>query len=610
MRNANRKPIQIDLDRFKLHLNLKEGCEFSLHFDTPSRRFYLCVIALVVNEMKKLGRMTSIPLGEHWEVLALLNETVAAGVGSSSRDSLLSRIYRKWKDGLPDLENAPLFKVLGRRKEYGDGGGKAYLFTDEGKDAWANLFEYKGSFENVRLRFSVDRLGATLDDVEITYGEFTGLSDGVWERLVSDLRRVKDKEPQKKFVSAAAVSDVGRSEELSLTDKLSIAVLPFVNISGDPHQEYFCDGITEEIITGLTKVPHLFVIARNSTFTYKGKPVKIQKVGQELGVRYVLEGSTRKAGEQVRISAQLIDAKTGHHLWAERYNRKLEDIFELQDEITLKVITELQVKLTDGEYARTFVKGTKNLEAYLKFLEGRRHFYQLNKDSNFLAQQTAKEIVSLDPKFPRAYMLLGWTHLMDVLFGASNSPKESLAQAEGLALKALELDDTLARPHALLGYMYMMKKEWDKALAEGEHAVSMDPNSENFYVLAHILTRAGKPEESIALHKKGMRLDPITPPGNIGTLGLAYLMAGRYEEAILACKKAIHSEPDLLAVHNYLAASYSLAGREEEARSEAAEVLRIDPKFSVERFVMARPFKNQADTDLFINALRKAGLPG
>lgn len=406
----------------------------------------------------------------------------------------------------------------------------------------------------------------------------------------------------------SGVSDVERSKELPLTDKLSIAVLPFVNMSGDPDQEYFSDGITEEIITGLSKVPHLFVIARNSTFTYKGKPVKVQEVGQELGVRYVLEGSTRKAGDRVRITAQLIDAKTGHHLWAERYDRKLEDIFAIQDEITLKVITELQVKLTDGEKARTFVKGTKNLDSYLNFLEGRRHFLRHNKDSNFLAQQMAKEIIALDPVYPRAYMLLGWTHLMDVLFGASNSPEESLAQAEGSARKALELDDSLDMPHALLGYTYMMKKQWDMALAEGERAVSLAPSSQNFYILGIILTFAGRPEESVTLHKKGMRLDPISPPNISGLLGLAYLMTGRYEEAISACKKSIHSEPDSLPTHNYLAAAYSLAGREEEARAEAAEVLRIDPKFSLERFVMARPFKNQAHTDLFMNALRKAGL--
>jgi len=397
-------------------------------------------------------------------------------------------------------------------------------------------------------------------------------------------------------------------KKLELSEKPSIAVLPFVNMTGDPDQEYFSDGITEEIITGLSKVPHLFVIARNSTFTYKGKPVKVQQVGQELGVLNVLEGSVRKARDQVRITAQLIDAKTGHHLWADRYDRKLKDIFAIQDEVTMKVISALQVKLTEGDHARLFVKGTKNLEAYLKLLEGRKHFFSLNKDSNFLAQQMAKEVVALDPEYPRAYQLLGWTHIFDVLFGASKSPNESLSSSEELARKALELDDSLARPHALLGYTYMMKKQWDKALAEGERAVSMAPNSENFYILGQILTFVGRPEESVTLHKKGMRLDPISPGAAFGQLGLAYLMAGRYEEAISACKKAIHSEPDFLAAHNYLAASYSLAGREEKARAEVAEVFRIDPKFSLERFVKTRSFKNQTDTDLFINALRKAGL--
>ncbi len=393
-----------------------------------------------------------------------------------------------------------------------------------------------------------------------------------------------------------------------LPDKPSIAVLPFVNMSSDPEQEYFSDGITEEIITGLSNVPHLFVIARNSTFAYKGKPVKVQQVGKELGVLNVLEGSVRKAGDQVRITVQLIDAKTGHHLWADRYDRKLKDIFAIQDEVTLKVISALQVKLTVGDHARLFVKGTKNLEAYLKLLEGGKHFVSFNKDSNFLAQQLVKEVVALDPEYPRAYILLGWTHIFEVLFGASKSPKESLDRSEELARKALELDDSLAFPHALFGYKYLMERQWNNALAESERAVSLAPNSENIYILATILIHIGRLEESFVWYKKAMRLDPIPPGHAYCQLGMAYLLAERYEEAISACKKAVHKEPNYLAAHNYLAASYSLAGRDEEARAEATEVLRIDTKFSIDHFVKARPFKNQAHTDFLINALRKAGL--
>ena len=201
---------------------------------------------------------------------------------------------------------------------------------------------------------------------------------------------------------------------LPLPDKPSIAVLPFVNMSEDPKQEYFSDGITEEIITALSKTPKLFVIARNSTFTYKGKPTKVQQVGRELGVKYVLEGSVRKSEDTVRITAQLVDAQTGHHLWAERYDRDLRDVFAIQDEITMKIIAALQVKLTEGEQAHVFARGTKNLQAYLKSLEAREYTWRVSKDGVILARKALKEAIELDPGYGSLYAQMGWNHLMDV----------------------------------------------------------------------------------------------------------------------------------------------------------------------------------------------------
>jgi TolB-like protein/class 3 adenylate cyclase len=207
-----------------------------------------------------------------------------------------------------------------------------------------------------------------------------------------------------------------------LPDKPSIAVLPFNNLSEDPNQEYFSDGLTEEIITALGSVPKLFVIARNSTFTYKGKPVKVQQVSEELGVRYVLEGSIKKAGDKVRISAQLIDAITGHHLWAKRYDRNLSDIFAVQDEITKEIITAMQVRLTEGEQVRAAAKGTNNLEAYLKYLQAHELIYRLNPESNALGRQLTEEAIALDPEYAWAYNLLARTHITDVWFGLVNPP--------------------------------------------------------------------------------------------------------------------------------------------------------------------------------------------
>jgi len=390
--------------------------------------FYLSVIALVVYEMKRLEKITSIPLEHHLDLLALLNETVGGTAGSSDRENLLPRIYKKWKDALPDLEGAPLFKVLGRKKEYDEGIGKTYHFTEEEKDSWANLFEYKGSEENIRLRFSIDRLGASLDDIVIVYEEY--LNAEAWERFISGLKQKREEKPEsidlvskereapafqlrklkiswpgpyqwvaltvaiilimgattlaiwKVFLSPSDKVASLKKMAYPLPDKPSIAVLPFSNMTGDPAQDYFCEGLSEEIITALSKTPKLFVIARNSTFTYKGKSVKVQQVAEELGVQFILEGSLRKVGDRIRITSQLTDALSGHHLWAERYDRTMKDILAIQDEITKKIVIALQVKLTQGEQARVFSHGTENLDAYLKIME-----------ANWLLQQSTKEQV-------------------------------------------------------------------------------------------------------------------------------------------------------------------------------------------------------------------------
>jgi len=224
-----------------------------------------------------------------------------------------------------------------------------------------------------------------------------------------------------------------------LPDKPSIAVLPFDNLSEDPEQGYFSDGLTEEIITALSSVPKLFVIARNSTFTYKGKPVKVQQVAEELGVRYVLEGSVRKGGDKIRITAQLIDAITGNHLWAERYDRNVDDIFAVQDEITKKIITAMQIKLTKGEEVKAASKGTNNLDSYLKCLQANELINKINPESNALANQLAQEAIALDPEYAWAYYVLGRSHMMDVWVRASRSPKESIGKAIGLVQKAIEV---------------------------------------------------------------------------------------------------------------------------------------------------------------------------
>jgi len=394
-----------------------------------------------------------------------------------------------------------------------------------------------------------------------------------------------------------------------LPDKPSVAVLPFVNLSGDPEQEYFSDGITEEIITALSRVPRLFVIARDSTFTYKAKPVKIKQVAEELGVRYVLEGSVRKAGDRVRITAQLIDGLNGQYLWTERYDRHLNDIFAVQDEITKNIITAMQVKLTEGELARVAAKGTNNLDVYLKCLQANESINRVNMESVALGKQLAQEVVALEPKYAWGYYTLGKAHLVEVWVGVSKSPKQSITRAMELFQKALVLDETCAEAHGRIGFLYSMIGQHDKGVAEAEQAVVLNPNS----ALAHLmlgktLIFAGRWEESIPEYKQALRLNPIPPNIYYYSLGLSYCYTGQYDEAIVWCEKAVRKEPDSLVARIMMTVVYSLSGREEKARAEGAEVLRIQPKFSVERFKKQVTYKNQNDKERLIGALRKAGL--
>ena len=420
----------------------------------------------------------------------------------------------------------------------------------------------------------------------------------------------KNKSDAEIYLSALRKAGLPDEPPLPLPDKPSIAVLAFENMSGDPEQEFLSDGLSEEIITALSKVENLFVIARNSSFTYKGKPVKVQQVGRELGVKYVLEGSVRKSGDRVRITAQLVDAKTGNHLWAERYDRKLEDIFALQDEITMNIVTALQVNLTAGERLRVLLRNTDNLDAYQKYLKARVHYLRFNPDDNAIARKFYKEAIALDPKFAGAIGDLAWTYLMDIPFGRSKSPKESYERATQLAQRMISLDKSSAGGYITLGYISMKKGQFKEAIAQGEKAVALSPgDSIQIVMLGVFLAGDGRYEEAISLVKKAIRLDPYPLPWYISTLGQCYLHLGRYEEAIEEYKKVLHRNQNNLTARIYITAAYSLLGREEDASASASEVLRINPKFSVNNYTKYLSFKNKKDLEQYTAALRKAGLP-
>jgi adenylate cyclase len=404
--------------------------------------------------------------------------------------------------------------------------------------------------------------------------------------------------------------DSASSDKITFTlpDKPSIAVLPFENLSGDPEQEYFSDGITEDIITDLSKISGLFVIARHSAFTYKGKAIKIAEVGRELGVRHILEGSVRKSNGRVRITAQLVDATTEGHLWAERYDRDLKDIFALQDEVTQKIVSTLAIKLTEDERKRLVRKYTDNMQAYDFYLQGVEYQNRFTKEANIQARQMFERAIDQDPGFAIAYTALGFTYFHDWTFGWSTDT-QSLDHAFELAQKTLDLEDSLPLGRHLLGKVYLWKKQYEKAITELEKAITLSPNYADHLVgLGYILNFAGRPKESIGLVKKAMRLNPIYPAFYLWELGHAYFLTDRYEEATETLNRILDRNLDFMPAHLLLAASYSKLEREEEAQAEVAEVEKLSPQVSLVGLRQRLPYKDQEVLERLYDSMRKAGL--
>jgi len=324
----------------------------------------------------------------------------------------------------------------------------------------------------------------------------------------------------------------------------------------------------------------------------------------------VLEGSVQKSSDRMRITAQLIDALSGHHIWSEHYDREVKDIFALQDEITLKIMQAMCVDLTEGVQARHWMKwGTYNLKAFEKHEQGIAFMRRGTKQDNDTARQLFEEAIALDLNFVWPYVHLGWTHYFDARFGWSEFPTKSVQRAFELAQKALSIEESIDLGHSLLACCYLMMREHDKALAEGERAVAINPNGVIAYsILASIIGCLGRWEESVLYAKKSMRLNPFSEPSDYWILGRAYFMLGEHDEAILLLKKAVQMSPDFLPAHIFLAACYSSLGHDAEATAAAEEVLRINPKFSVGWHVKTLPYKNEADIEREITALHKAGV--
>jgi adenylate cyclase len=398
-----------------------------------------------------------------------------------------------------------------------------------------------------------------------------------------------------------------------LPEKSSIAVLPFTNMSNDPAQEYIGDGISENIITALSMGSAIFVIARNSTFTYKGRAVKVQEVAQDLGVRYVLEGSVQKSGDRLRVTAQLIDALSGHHLWSEKYDRKMGELFDLQDEITKKIVVSLQVELTSGEQARVFAKSTDNLDAWCYGVKGNYLLDKFNKEDNIKARELLEAAIRIDPGHANAIVWLGATYILEAAYGWSESPADSIRRAHELAQKALAIDDKSPNVHILLGTIYLAQRLHDKAIAAGNLSISLAPNMSIAHAhLAATMFFAGRFEDAIALTEKAMRLSPWYPAFYLSPLARSYAFKGRFEEAIatshqLYDRSRIGDYPQEWALM-HLAGFYVAVDRQDEARALMAEALEINPSLSLVFFKQTQPFKNPAHMQRELEALKKAGL--
>jgi adenylate cyclase len=496
--------------------------------------------------------------------------------------------------------------------------------------------------ENRRIDF---RIGVNLGDVIVQDDDVFGDGVNVAARLeglaepggvcVSDMvqqavrskldlafddlgpQRVKNiGEPVRAFLiregALPAAPSAARHETPPLPEKPSVAVLPFENISGDPEQEYFSDGITEDIITELSKISGLFVIARHSAFTYKGKSVTLKQVGRELGVRYVLEGSVRKAGNRLRITAQLIDATTDHHLWAERYDRDFDDVFAVQDEVARNVAAELAVALKPEEGERLSRVPTENVEAYDIYLRTRATPWPPTRENILTARSAYRRITEIDPAFAGGHAGLSMTHAFAVLFGHSERREEDARLALEMANAAVALDAAFAPAYSALGLAHTIAGQHDEAVAGVRRAIELQPGDADVQTFSAIpLYFAGHAEEACEAVKTALRLDPQYVNGPyLNVLGIACVCAGRYDEAIDAFRRNIERGGPIAApALTFRTAAFAAAGHVEEAKTSAQELLTFFPAFSLARYRMLYLFKKPEDTDRIIAALREAGLP-
>jgi len=449
------------------------------------------------------------------------------------------------------------------------------------------------------------------------------ISGGVFDQVENKLdlefdflgeQKVKNIERPIRIYAVRLADDLTESEVSKKHEppaKPSIAVLPFLNMSGDVDQEYFSDGITEDIIAALSKFRWFFVIARNSSFTYKGKAIEVKQVAEDLGVRYVLEGSVRKAGNRVRITAQLIDAPTGYHVWAERYDRDLEDIFAVQDEITHNIVRSVGPEFLSAEMKRAQRKDVLHLDVWDLIMRASSHHGQYTQKDAAEAQRLLYKAIELDPMSSEAFCLLAFTHLMQVQFGWSESTAKSIKEAEAAAQRSVSIDDRDAWAHTALGLVDLISKRYGDAVSRLENAIDLNPNLANAYgAVGQALALAGEYESAVTHINKAIRLSPHDPfiVYWFGHLGLAAFADERYEDACNWGRKTIQQNPRFPGGHRLVAASCGQLGRIQDAASELEELLLLMPGMTADDVRKQVPFKRPSDMERYVDGLRKAGL--
>ena len=416
-----------------------------------------------------------------------------------------------------------------------------------------------------------------------------------------------------KYIYLPAPTDIDpdRKMEFKLSDGPSIAVLPFVNMSKDPEQEYLCDGITENLISVLAQVPQVLVIARNSTFAYKDKSIDVRQIGQELGARYVVEGSIQKSDGRFRFVVQLIDTDTGLHIWADRYDREFKDIFELQDEITLEILKATGVKaITQVQYPPGLLDGVGDINSFIILAKLNEFFHNPTKGRYAWALKNAKEIITANPEWPYRYDALANVYMTGVILGSCRPITICLSKAADAIKRSFSIDANSWLAHNSLGRLFIMRKEHDKAILSYKKAIELNPNNaDSYFGIGRALNFSDKPEEALEYTNKALHLNPVLPYYYLYSLGYSYSLLGQHEKAIKILKKCLKLQPNNWLAYATLAVSYSLSGQKNNAKTAVRELLNLYPDYSIEFVKKMSLYKNQDKLNRRLEALRKVGVP-